>query len=277
MLNCGVDIIVPYEDWNQDRDTRKLIPFIKGTKIGFVNEQREVVVEPKYDLVQGNVYRDDDYVKVGIVYSYAYEKKNSRPYVYTRTKWGLLNSKGECVLETNYSGIVVGENTIIVRRAYGYEYDGAHALLDLQGKPIVPFGIYWDIEPFENGLARCRNKRLVNGDHLESFGVINEQGEVVLECKERQIMPFYQHYKNRYMGLLKRHLREENPIALEKYFHEKPSVKRWKLDSNSGSESFDSSSSDYFRFNDCYDYEGNFDYGRLEDAILDGEYVPEDW
>lgn len=32
-----------------------------------------------------------------------------------------------------------------------------------------------------------------------------------------------------------------------------------------------------FNINDCYDYEGNFDYDRFEDAILDGEYVSEDW
>lgn len=35
-------------------------------------------------------------------------------------------------------------------------------------------------------------------------------------------------------------------------------------------------SHDYFDINDCYDSEGNFDYDRLEDAIMDGEYVPED-
>ncbi|MGM9845905.1 MAG: hypothetical protein ACI30K_06725 [Muribaculaceae bacterium] len=34
---------------------------------------------------------------------------------------------------------------------------------------------------------------------------------------------------------------------------------------------------DYFDINDCLDYEGNFDYDSLEDAIMDGEYVPEDW
>ncbi len=33
----------------------------------------------------------------------------------------------------------------------------------------------------------------------------------------------------------------------------------------------------YFSLDDCYDAEGNFDADRLEDAILDGEYVPEDW
>ncbi len=34
---------------------------------------------------------------------------------------------------------------------------------------------------------------------------------------------------------------------------------------------------EYFTLDDCFDMEGNFDYERLEDAILDGEYVPEDW
>ncbi len=34
---------------------------------------------------------------------------------------------------------------------------------------------------------------------------------------------------------------------------------------------------DYFTLDKCFDYEGNFCPDRLEDAILDGEYVPEDW
>lgn len=33
----------------------------------------------------------------------------------------------------------------------------------------------------------------------------------------------------------------------------------------------------YFRMEDCYDEDGSFDYDSLEDAIMDGEYVPEDW
>lgn len=32
-----------------------------------------------------------------------------------------------------------------------------------------------------------------------------------------------------------------------------------------------------FKIEECYDAEGNFDYDSLEDAIMDGEYVPEDW
>ena len=34
---------------------------------------------------------------------------------------------------------------------------------------------------------------------------------------------------------------------------------------------------DYFTLDDCFDEEGNFDQDRLDDAIMDGEYVPEDW
>ena len=34
---------------------------------------------------------------------------------------------------------------------------------------------------------------------------------------------------------------------------------------------------DYFTLDDCYDEYGNFDEQILEDAIMDGEYVPEDW
>ena len=34
---------------------------------------------------------------------------------------------------------------------------------------------------------------------------------------------------------------------------------------------------DGFTLDDCYDDEGNFDYECLEDAIMDGEYVPRDW
>ena len=34
---------------------------------------------------------------------------------------------------------------------------------------------------------------------------------------------------------------------------------------------------DSFSIDNCFDYEGNFDEDRLEDAIMDGLYVPEDW
>ena len=48
-----------------------------------------------------------------------------------------------------------------------------------------------------------------------------------------------------------------------------------KHDSDTTSD--DSSHQGSFDLNACYDCKGNFDSERLEDAILDGEYVPEDW
>lgn len=171
---------------------------------------------------------------------------------------------------------------------------------------IVPFGKYGWIDGFDNGLARVRTagrttytKHILamfeDGDldrpivgqeniqkavqqalkeHPEQFakwGIINTQGEEVLPVEYDEVWNFYG--KN---------------ISYTKVMK---CGKSWDvyLDELNGGEhmseaadSFQSDgdcdfSSDYFSFNDCYDYEGNFDYGRLEDAILDGEYVPEDW
>lgn len=268
-------IIVPVASYDASRDKRLLIPFLRGLKVGFMDQANRIVVEPKYDVFLGEVYTESDFVEVGITYSYAYEKKNDRPYVYTRVKWGLLNSKGEFVLEPNYSGIIVGENTIIVRRAYGYDYDGRHSLLNLEGKTILPFDTYWDIEPFENGLARCRNRYQEDGDWKELYGVINESGEVVLECVNRQIMPFYGKYRARYIKYLIKHLADENSEALRTYFPEEYE-KRFPTQ-RASDESFFDDSNECFNLRDYYDYEGYFDYDRLDDAIMDGEFVPEDW
>lgn len=214
----NVSFIVPAKNYDIRNDERILIPFIKGVKIGFVNRQGEIVIEPTYDVVRGNCLSEGSYVHVGFNYSYAYERKNGEPATYNRTKWGLINFKGEYILEPQYSAIIVNTTSIIVRRAYGHEYDGSYALLDMNGEEIIPFGIYKDIEPFENGLSRCRNYRQEDSKRIELCGVINEQGDVVLECSDRQIMPFYGRYRSRYLSSLKDILYKENTIAAREYF-----------------------------------------------------------
>lgn len=210
----GVNVIIPSKNFNISDDERLLIPFLKDSKIGFINKDGAVTIEPVFDVISGDIYSEHDFVKVGITYSYAYERSNRHPEIYTRTKWGLYNSKGECIVEPNFSSIIVGNNTIVARKAYGYDYNGEHSLMNLRGETIIPFGVYWDIEPFENGLARCRNKK----DKVEYYGLINEQGESVLECNSRHIHPFYGRYKN-HISSLKELLKKENPKAFLKYFN----------------------------------------------------------
>lgn len=213
----GISIIVPIKNYDVREEKRLLIPFKKG-KIGFLDRQGNVVIEPQYDTFYGNCYTTSDYVTVGIIHDYAYERSNQHPQTYIRTRLGLIDYKGHYLLEPNYSFIGEYEKSIIVREAYGYDYKGRHALLNKKGEVLVPYGTYWDIEPFENGLSRCRNHKSVNGKRIELCGVINEQGEVILECNERHIMPFYGRYARQYSQYLEKALKKENPQAYIKYF-----------------------------------------------------------
>ena len=78
--------------------------------------------------------------------------------------------------------------------------------------------------------------------------------------------------KNRYSTSVKRNGKIE-----EVFFHDlNPSLPVYSIHKSDYSIIDCDGDGRYFNINDCYDYEGNFDYDRLEDAILDGEYVVED-
>lgn len=218
LVSDNASFIVPACNYNVKQDKRLLIPFVQNHKIGFVNREGVEIVKPKFDCYTGECYKESDFIEVGIIYGYAYERKNRVPEVYIRQKWGLLDSQGKLVLEPNYSGIIISANAVIVRRAYGHEYDGSHSLLNSNFETIVPFGVYRDIEPFENGLSRCRNHIWIEGKRKEVFSVINEQGEIILKESERNILPFYGKYKKRYLPYLKEIMRKENPEKTAEYF-----------------------------------------------------------
>lgn len=211
-----ISIIVPSKEYDISKDTRTLIPFMKGVKIGFMNKEYKVVLQPTFDAIREDV-NDSRYIHVGVTYSYAYERKNDVPSTYTRIKWGLINTEGHTVLEPQYSSIYVGENYFIVKEAYGHDYKCTKSLVDTQGKTIVPFGVYSDIEPFENGLARCRSNRIGVGDRIELFAVINELGVELLKSQERPIKPFYGNHDS-FKDMLHL-LKKENPKGYTWYYN----------------------------------------------------------
>lgn len=216
--------IIPANCYDLAHDKRLLIPYESRGKIGFVNNRGEIVVEPTFDRIIGDIFTAEDYVHVGITYSYAFERKNSAPDIYTRTKLGLLNSDGESVLETKYSSIRVEKNGFVVGKAYGYDYDGTKSLLSAKGITIIPFGIYTNIDPFVEGLARCRQYHDDNGQRKEYYGIINESGEVILECKERMVVPFYDNYYQKNFPKVKELIKKENAQAYAEHFNEVSSV-----------------------------------------------------
>ena len=102
--------IVPLQKYDVRNDERLLIPIIRNHKIGFVNQLAVPVVEPKYDIFNGNVMDETDFVKVGMRYSYGYSRANGEVQTYDRYKWGLLDSKGRIILECNYANISISDD-----------------------------------------------------------------------------------------------------------------------------------------------------------------------
>lgn len=154
------------------------------------------------------------------------------------------------------------------------------AVLDNSGNIIVPFGKFGWIDAFDRGLARVKS---IASDHEEIYyfdsdkcetiiakwGVINEKGEIVLPLEYDTIWNFKDKpWKT--IVVVKDGKQSKLPINSLN-----PSLCEYQVEEVNASCCGDAL--DYFSITDCYNYDGTFDYDRLEDAIMDGEYVPEDW
>lgn len=172
--------IVPLQKYDVRNDERLLIPIIRNHKIGFVNQLAVPVVEPKYDIFNGNVMDETDFVKVGMRYSYGYSRANGEVQTYDRYKWGLLDSKGRIILECNYANISISDDKTLFSLK---SYDSGYCVVNHNGKVIIPYGEYAIIDGFTNGYARVKKNR--------KYGIVNTKGEIVLPVEYDNIWSFY--------------------------------------------------------------------------------------
>ena len=137
----------------------------------------------------------------------------------------------------------------------------------------MPVGKYSFVDKFDSGYARVNIKDQSSG--TKKWGIINTEGKEVVPLEYDNIWNFYK--KDRETVLLEKGDEEYwFDLVDEGVYDYDPWEERHRR--RSYEEEDDGYESDsYFRIDDCYDYEGNFDEERLEDAILDGEYVPDDW
>lgn len=181
-------ILVPASSFKLESESRLLIPFTSFDKIGFMNKQGEVVVEPQYTMYYGDCYSPTDLIKVSINEFYGFLKNNSEIDSRIRPVYGLINYKGEIVLDTMYRRLelAIGCGNLATVQNKELKY----GIIDLNGNVIVPFGRYDYIDGFDRGFARV----LVNiptSPGCCKYGIINEQGEEVLPVEYDDIWNFY--------------------------------------------------------------------------------------
>lgn len=57
-VNQYTKVLVPASSYKLEEDPRLLIPFTSGNKIGFVDKNGVIIVEPQYDMYYGTSVRD---------------------------------------------------------------------------------------------------------------------------------------------------------------------------------------------------------------------------
>ena len=172
--------IVPPYKYDVRDDERLLIPIMQNHKIGFVNRQAVPVVEPKYDVFNGNVMDETDFVKVGKRYSYGYSKANGEVQTYDRYKWGILDSKGNIVMECKYASISISDDKELFTLK---DYDCGYSVVTRDGNEIVPYGEYNIIDGYTKGYARVKKGK--------KWGIIDTDGKVVLPIDYDSIWSFH--------------------------------------------------------------------------------------
>lgn len=181
-----ISIPVDYIDYDRAKDPRILIPFSCYGHYGFMNRSGEVVIEPKFDVILDSCCKDSDVIRVGKYYTYGFNCKTKAPSTYLAAKYGLVDSKGRFILEPEYREIYVSDdNRLLTIRHMDYQYE----VITIDGKVIVPKGVYPYVDCFSNGYVRVNCK-----DGAEKrWGLIDTEGKIVLPLRYSSIWNFCGH------------------------------------------------------------------------------------
>ena len=191
VIDEEIKILVPATRYSFQEDKRLLIPFTSRELIGFVNQNMEIVVQPKYIMYYGDCFSEKDIIKVAINDVYGFPRANGNVAVYHQPLYGIMNSVGKLIIDTKYRFIIKSISSTI----YTVQHKNCqYAVLDSEGKEIVPLGKYDWVDGFDHGLARVIinvDDPSIIGGRKSKYGIINEKGEEVLPVKYDSIWSFY--------------------------------------------------------------------------------------
>lgn len=184
-IQQNAKVIVPIENYDLVKDTRLLIPFTYGEKVGFFNQDLDVVVSPEYITYHGECYSKDNYIMT---------VKRIPCYLGYRNIYfyGIIDSQGMEILPAEYFRIwfPYKSDTLFTVEDKKSKY----GVMNSKGKEVIPFDKYTYIDGVSHGYFRVK----IGGspDCLEGngakWGIINSKGEEVVPLKYDFIQPFYQ-------------------------------------------------------------------------------------
>lgn len=189
-IDFNTRIIITTSDYNIEGDKRYLIPFQMGSKFGFINKAKQIIIPPQFDIVLDDFFNEKSLVRVGKYTARAYERKTMNPATSINIRYGILKADGTFLVPIEYESIAkpIWSNRYTLRsNSKGY------AVIDYKGNIIVPFGKYDYIDGFDSGLARIKSGKtsngLINSDPM--WGIIDENGNENLKLEFANIWNFY--------------------------------------------------------------------------------------
>ena len=209
-------VLVPAKSYNYSSDSRLLIPYTMGAKIGFINNHGNIVVNPIYSMYYGECYESDDLIRVALIDSYGFPRSGGNVATYHRYLYGLIDCNGKIVQPTEYFSIrpAIGNKKLFTVQRKDYMW----GVITADGTEIVPFGKYDWIDGFDGGYARVIGKE-------KNWGIINEKGEEVLPVEYNYIWNFYD--KNRNETKI-----EKDGVSSKFFFNKREDIRSKRIDND---------------------------------------------
>lgn len=152
-------ILVSAISYNFKEDNRLLIPFSIMERIGFVNKDADVIIQPKYTMYYGDFIYESDHVVVTKFHLYGKARRDGSATVWKRPVYGLIDIKGNETLKLEYYHISAPYKCTLEPKLFVVQnMENKWGIVDAHGYEFVPFGKYDKIEGFAHNYAKvCKD------------------------------------------------------------------------------------------------------------------------
>lgn len=183
----GIKESTPISQYDFSTEKRLLIPCTDGKKIGFVNRKGQLVVSPKYDGWEGNCWKENHSIVVLRKTVVTHKGKKGRLQEQPDVLRGAINHLGEEAVPLEYLSVLPSLSSYYI---FTVENQDKHfAVITSYGDVVVPYGKYYRISGFDKGFAKVCTYNAETGKY--KFGIIDEQGDVVLPLEWDRMRSFY--------------------------------------------------------------------------------------